>query len=207
MLRHSGAQCFGIKLDAEHGLLTRMAHLLLVLRMAARLEAPLTVRFACLCHDLGKGTTPVEVLPRHIGHEQRSARLAMAVCDRWKVPTDCLELADVVAREHGNVHLSGSLDASAVMRLLERCDAMRRPDRFRELLLACECDARGRLNKEDEPYPQRPRLQTAMEAALGADTAAVASHAIARGLSGPAIGAAVHAARVHAVAASLSDAA
>jgi len=94
-----------------------------------------------------------------------------------------------------------------LIRVLERCDAMRRPDRFRELLLACECDARGRLNKEDEPYPQRPRLQTAMEAALGADTAAVASHAIARGLSGPAIGAAVHAARVHAVAASLSDAA
>jgi len=78
-------------------------HLLLVLDMAARLQASLPVRFACRMHDLGKGTTPAHVLPRHIGHEGRSARLLQGVCERLRVPTDCRETADVVAREHGNI--------------------------------------------------------------------------------------------------------
>jgi tRNA nucleotidyltransferase (CCA-adding enzyme) len=81
------------------------------------------VRFACLTHDLGKGTTPADVLPRHIGHEQRSAKLLKGLCERLRVPTDCRELADVVAREHGNIHRSGDLGAAALVRLLERCDA------------------------------------------------------------------------------------
>ena len=123
-------------------------HLMMVLDMAARLSAPLTVRFACLTHDLGKGTTPADVLPRHIGHEQRSARLLKAVAERLRVPVDCRETADVVAREHGNIHRSGELSAAALLRLLERCDALRKPDRFAEVLLACECDARGRLGLE-----------------------------------------------------------
>ena len=121
-------------------------HLMMVLDMAARLDANLAVRFACLGHDLGKGTTPADVLPRHIGHEMRSRKLVRSLCERWKVPTDCRELAEVVALEHGNVHRSGELNAAAVLRLLERCDALRRPQRFDELLLACECDARGRLD-------------------------------------------------------------
>ncbi len=113
------------------------AHLLLVLDMAAQLQAPLAVRFACLCHDLGKGTTPADVLPRHIGHEARSVPLLLGLCQRLRVPTDCRELAEVVAREHGNIHRSGELDAPAVMRLLARCDALRKPARFAEALLAC----------------------------------------------------------------------
>ncbi|HEY0856774.1 MAG TPA: multifunctional CCA addition/repair protein [Albitalea sp.] len=175
-------------------------HLMMVLEMSARLNAPLSVRFACLGHDLGKGTTPAELLPRHIAHEQRSVALVRRVCDRWKVPVDCRELAEVVAREHGNVHRSGELDASAVMRLIERCDGLRRPERFAQMLLACECDARGRLGFEDRPYPPRERLQRALERALGVDTSAIAADALARGWSGPAIGAAIHAARMHAVA-------
>ncbi|CAB5694846.1 multifunctional CCA addition/repair protein [Comamonas aquatica] len=175
-------------------------HAMLVLDMAAQLQSPLSVRFACLCHDFGKGTTPAEMLPRHIGHEQRSARLLQGVCARWRVPNDCKELADVVAREHGNIHRSGELNVAAVLRLLERCDALRKPARFAEALLACECDARGRTGFEDRPYPQRQRLQTALDAALAVDTAPVAQAAAQRGLKGPAIGEAVASARQQAVA-------
>ena len=179
-------------------------HAMLVLDMAAQLDAPLTVRFACLCHDFGKGTTPAEVLPRHIGHEQRSARLLQAVCDRWRVPNDCKELADVVAREHGNIHRSSDLNAAAVMRLLERCDAIRKPERFTEALLACECDARGRKGLQAQPYPQRLRLQTALDAALAVNTAPIAQAAAQQGLQGKAIGEAVTAARTQAVAQALA---
>ena len=178
-------------------------HAMLVLDMAAQLNAPLTVRFACLCHDFGKGTTPADVLPRHIGHEQRSARLLQAVCDRWRVPNDSKELADVVAREHGNIHRSNELNAAAVLRLLERCDAIRKPARFAEALLACECDARGRTGFENTAYPQRQRLQAALDAALAVDTAPVAQAAAQRGLKGKAIGDAVAQAREQAVAAAL----
>jgi len=180
-------------------------HLMMVLDMSARLGGSLPVRFACLGHDLGKGTTPADVLPRHIGHEVRSEKLVRALCDRWKVPTECRELAEVVAREHGNVHRSEELNAAAVLRLLERCDALRRPERFDEALLACECDARGRAGKEDEPYPQRPRLAAAMRAALSVDTTPVAEAAVARGLSGPAIGEAVRETRVRAIADALAS--
>jgi tRNA nucleotidyltransferase (CCA-adding enzyme) len=178
-------------------------HLMLVLDMAARLKAPLSVRFACLGHDLGKGTTPADELPRHIAHEARSVALVRAVCERLRVPTDCRELAETVAREHGNVHRSESLDAAAVMRLLERCDAWRRPQRFAELLLACECDARGRTGFEERPYPQRERLQRALDSALAVDTAAISAQALAQGRNGPAIGDAIRKARQAAVAASL----
>ena len=178
-------------------------HAMLVLDMAARLDTPLTVRFACLCHDFGKGTTPADVLPRHIGHEQRSARLQQGVCERWRVPNDCRELADVVAREHGNIHRSNELNAAAVLRLLERCDAIRKPARFAEVLLACECDARGRTGFDNAAYPQRPRLQAALDAALAVETAPVALAAAQRGLKGKAVGDAVAQAREQAVAAAL----
>lgn len=174
-------------------------HLTMVLDMAARLQAPLAVRFACLTHDLGKGTTPADMLPRHIGHEQRSARLLKGLCERLRVPTDCKELADVVAREHGNIHRSGDLGAAALLRLLERCDAIRKPARLDEILQACECDARGRLGFEEAAYPQRTRLHAVLQVALSVVTADVAALAAARGQQGKAVGEAIHAARVQAV--------
>jgi tRNA nucleotidyltransferase (CCA-adding enzyme) len=176
------------------------AHLLLVLRIAARLDAPLPVRYACLTHDLGKGTTPADILPRHIGHEQRSAQLLPALSERLRVPNDCHELADLVAREHGNIHRSGALDAAATVRLLERCDAFRKPARFAGALLACECDARGRLGMENAAYPQRPRLLAALTAAQTVPTTQIAEAALAAGARGPAIGQRITAARVQAVA-------
>jgi len=174
-------------------------HLMMVLDMSARLEAPLPTRFACLTHDLGKGSTPADVLPRHIGHEQRSAKLLKGLCERLRVPVDCREIADVVAREHGNIHRSGELNAAALVRLLERCDAIRKPQRFAQILLACECDARGRLGLEESPYPQRGRLMQALAAAQSVDTASVAQAAQDAGAKGPQIGEWVHKARVNAV--------
>ena len=174
-------------------------HLAMVMDMSARLQAPLAVRFACLCHDLGKGTTPADVLPRHSGHEQRSARLLQGVCERLRVPVECRELADVVAREHGNIHRSGELNPAALVRLLDRCDAWRRPQRFDEVLLACECDARGRGGKEDAPYPQRARLAAALQAAQTVDTAAVAAQAAGEGARGPKIGERIQQARARAI--------
>lgn len=180
-------------------------HLMMVLDMSAQLETPLPVRFACLGHDLGKGTTPADVLPRHLGHEDRSAQLLRDLCERLRVPTECREIGDVVAREHGNIHRSGEFNAAAVLRLLERCDAIRKPQRFAQILLACECDARGRLGLENEPYPQRPRLLAALTAAQGVATADIAAQAAARGLSGPKVGEMIHQARAQAVARALSD--
>jgi tRNA nucleotidyltransferase (CCA-adding enzyme) len=174
-------------------------HVMLVLDMAARLQASLAVRWACLMHDLGKGTTPAEVLPRHIGHEGRSVKLLQAVGQRLRLPQDCTELAEVVAREHGNIHRSSELGADALLRLLERCDAIRKPQRMAEVLLACECDARGRSGFEVSAYPQRPHLLQALQRVLAVATAPVAAAAVQQGASGPHIGAAVRRARLAAL--------
>jgi tRNA nucleotidyltransferase (CCA-adding enzyme) len=174
-------------------------HLMMVLDMSARLRAPLTVRFACLTHDLGKGTTPPEMLPKHIGHEERSARLLRTLANRLRVPNECRDLADVVAREHGNIHRSSEFNAAALVRLLERCDAFRKPLRFGEALLACECDARGRGGLQEKPYPQRPRLLAALSAAQQVATQAIAEAAQAAGAEGQKIGEMIHQARIAAV--------
>ena len=185
--------------EAHHPEIDTGVHLMMVLDMAAELGASLPVRFACLMHDLGKVTTPADVLPRHIGHEQRSAKLLRAVCERWRVPVELRELADVVAREHGNIHRSGELGAAALMRLLERCDAIRKPQRFDQVLEACECDARGRLGFEARPYPQRQRLLDVLAAALAVETRTIAERAAHEGARGPQIGEAVTRERTRAI--------
>ena len=199
---------WGVPQRAEyHPEIDTGVHLMMVLDMAARLQAPLAVRFACLTHDPGKGTTPAEMLPRHIGHEQRSAKLLKGVCERLRVPTDCRELADVVAREHGNIHRSGELGAAALVRLIERCDAIRKPARYDEVLLACECDARGRLGFEDAAYPQRARLGAALVAVQSIATSVIAASAASKGVTGQKVGEMIHTARVQAVADWLAQAA
>ena len=174
-------------------------HVMLVLDMSAQLHASLEVRFACLMHDLGKGTTAADILPMHLGHEARSVELLQHVCQRLRVPTGCTELAEVVAREHGNIHRSAELNPTATLRLLERCDAIRKPQRMADALLACECDARGRAGLQERPYPQRERLLQALQKALSVDTAPVAAAAAERGAKGPQIGVAVRQARIAAM--------
>jgi tRNA nucleotidyltransferase (CCA-adding enzyme) len=217
VLRHCGAlqvvlpeldRLWGVPQPAEHHPeVDSGVHTLMVVDESAKAQAPLFVRLACLLHDLGKGTTPPDQWPRHLGHEGRSERLLRKVCERWRVPKEGRELAEVVAREHGNIHRSAQLDAAAVVRLLERCDALRRPQRFRDALLACTCDARGRLHREHAPYPQADRLATALQAALTVDAGAALAAAQAHRppqappLQGEALARIVAAERVKAVAA------
>ena len=174
-------------------------HRMMGLDRAALQNAPLAVRWACLVHDLGKASTPPEQWPRHIAHEARSVKLAEGLAERLRVPGECRELGAVVAREHGNIHRSAPLGAAATLRLLERCDALRRPERFELALWACECDARGRLGLGDTAYPQRAQLAAALHRVLAVDASAAAAQAIARGVSGPAIGQAVRRAREQAL--------
>ncbi len=191
----------GVPQRAEyHPEVDTFVHNNMVLDQAAKMNAPLPVRFAALVHDLGKGTTPQDMLPRHHAHEERSVALLLQVCERLRVPADCRELAEVVAAEHGNIHRSIDLAAAAVVRLLERCDALRRPERFALALLACEADMRGRLGFESRPYPQAARLLQARDAARAVDAGAIAAlHAG----KPEAIKNGIHAARVRAVAAAL----
>ena len=174
-------------------------HLEMVLDETAKANAPLEVRFAALCHDLGKGNTETDKLPRHIGHEERSVKLLRNLCERWRVPVHCKELAEVVTREHGNIYASQSLGAEAVLRLLSRCDALRRPERFALVLLACECDARGRLGLQARNYPQSLRLQALLNAALSVDTAGISAQALQQGLTGMDVGKQIEKARVKAI--------
>ena len=195
---------YGVPQRAEyHPEIDTGIHLEMVLDQSAQCNASLEVRFACLCHDLGKGTTPADILPRHIGHEQRSVKLLQSICERWRVPVECKELAEVVAREHGNIHQSLELGAEAVLRLLVRCDALRRPERFAQALIACECDALGRLGFAEKPYPQRPHLLKLLAAAQSVDSAAISAQALQEGVTGMAIGKRIDAAREAAIALAL----
>ncbi len=192
---------WGVPQPAEHHPeIDTGVHLMMVLDMAAQLQAPLAVRFACLMHDLGKGSTPAEMLPRHIKHELRSVDLLLPLCERLRVSAECKDLAVVVAKEHGNIHRSAELDAKATLRLLERCDAIRKPERFAQALQACECDARGRLGRQDDPYPQALRLRRALDAALAVPTASIAEQAIAQGKKADQIGQDIATARAQAIA-------
>jgi tRNA nucleotidyltransferase (CCA-adding enzyme) len=157
----------------------------LVMRAAAALTPEPRIRFAALMHDLGKGRTPRSQWPRHIGHEESGAKLVGDVCARLRVPAEFRELAVLAARWHGLVHRAEELRPRTVLDLLGHCDAFRRPERFRELLIACEADHRGRGGGfGDRPYPQAARLRGAQERA-----AAVALDATDReGLTGEQIG-------------------
>jgi tRNA nucleotidyltransferase (CCA-adding enzyme) len=191
---------WGVPQPAEHHPeIDPGVHVMMVVDAAARAQAALEVRFACLVHDLGKATTPPSEWPRHIAHEARSVKLIKQLCQRLRVPRDCAELADVVAREHGNVHRSATLDAAATVRLLERCDAFRKPERFAQIVQACECDARGRLGTDAVAYPKGARLLRALDLARSVDTEQVAKTALQAGAQGPAIGRAVAHARAQAL--------
>jgi tRNA nucleotidyltransferase (CCA-adding enzyme) len=213
VLRESGAmsvllpevhRLYGVPQPVEHHPeIDTGVHLEMVLDETARVNAPLEVRFAALCHDLGKGTTAKALLPRHIGHEERSVTLLRGLSERLRVPVHCRELADVVAREHGHVHGAMSLGAEALLRLLVRCDALRRPERFALTLLACESDARGRLGLQQRNYPQTAHLQAMLDAALSVDTAALSALAMQQGLNGMEVGKRIEQARVKAIAVEL----
>jgi tRNA nucleotidyltransferase (CCA-adding enzyme) len=179
-------------------------HMMLVADYAASRGFELAVRFAALMHDLGKGVTPVAHWPAHHGHEGMGLTLVEALCMRLKVPNECRELALMTAREHGNVSRAEILRPNTIVTLFERCDAFRKPRRFEQMLLAAECDFRGRGGDGDDfrarPYPQGPRLLAALAAARGVNAGHIAQHHAGQSER---IRDAVHAARVSAVKAAL----
>jgi tRNA nucleotidyltransferase (CCA-adding enzyme) len=179
-------------------------HMLQVIDCAAEAGLELPTRFACLMHDLGKGATPPEHWPAHHGHEGLGVKLVEQVCRRLKVPTECRDLAVMTAREHGNVGRALQLRANTIVKLLERCDAFRKPARFGQMLLATECDARGRIGPQasyrDAPFPQKAWLETAMAAARGVNAGEIAQASAAAPQRIPEL---VHNARVSAVKAAL----
>lgn len=176
---------FGIPQPPEHHPeVDTGVHTLMVLDQAVRLSPDTRVRFAALVHDLGKGTTPADLLPRHHGHEERSVTLIENFCDRYRVPNDYRELAALVARYHGHCRRVQELRLGTLLSTLKALDAFRRPERFEQFLLACEADARGRLGLEQRPYPQADYFRSIHAAAANANPQTL----VAEGLRGEALG-------------------
>lgn len=151
--------------ETHHPEIDTGLHTLSVLEQSSLHKQPLTVRWACLLHDLGKGLTPEEEWPRHIAHEHTGLKLIKAVNERFKVPKDCQELALLVGQYHTHGHRALELKASTLLELLQSFDIYRRPQRFEEFIAACEMDARGRKGLEQRSYPQADYLRGAAKAA------------------------------------------
>ena len=167
---------FGVPQRADyHPEIDTGVHTLMVVDEAARRNFALPVRFAALTHDLGKATTPADILPRHHGHEARSVRLVGALCERLRVPGDCRDLALLAARYHGDIHRAAELRATTLVTLLERTDALRRPERFSQLLQACQCDFNGRLGWQDRPYDSPQHLLAVLAAVNGVAAGKIAA--------------------------------
>lgn len=207
VLRDSGALAvlfpevdalYGIPQRAEfHPEIDTGVHLEMVLDMAAKLApGDDLVGFCAFTHDLGKALTPKDELPRHVGHEHRGVAPLRSLASRLKVPTEYAELAELVCREHLNAHRAFELKPATVLKLLTALDALRRPERLQTFLNACMADKRGRLGHEQDDYPQASWLRRARDAAAAITSAPF----VAQGLQGPAIGAAMEKARIHAIA-------
>jgi tRNA nucleotidyltransferase (CCA-adding enzyme) len=169
------ARLWGVPQRADyHPEIDTGVHVMMVIDRAARLGLALPARFAALTHDLGKGETPSAILPRHIGHELKSATLLEPLCTRLRVPADCRDVARLVARFHGDMHKVDQLRPETQLKILERCDALRRPARFEEVLGACEADFRGRRGWEDREYAAAAVWRRALAVVQALDAAAIA---------------------------------
>lgn len=189
---------FGVPQPAKwHPEVDTGVHVMLAVRYSAGVGASTAVRYAALTHDLGKALTPKDMLPSHRGHEEAGVALVEALSERLKVPNGFRELAVLTSRHHALVHRAAELRPTTLLTLLESVDAFRRPERFAELLLACECDKRGRTGLEDQPYPPRKYLLAARDAAA----AVTLSEQERAGLQGRAIGEKIREKRLAAVAA------
>lgn len=148
-------------------------HVMLVIDYSAQHAYSLPVRFAALTHDLGKGVTPRTLWPAHHGHEEKGRQLVESLCYRLRVPGDCRDVAMLTARFHGDIHRAQELRPATILKLLTQTDALRRPERFEDILHATECDFRGRPGYESRPYPQAEWLRAANTAARAVDAGAV----------------------------------
>jgi tRNA nucleotidyltransferase (CCA-adding enzyme) len=160
--------------ELHHPEIDTGVHIMMVIDYAASQNFSLPIRFAALMHDLGKGSTPRELLPKHIGHEQRSANLLKEVCKRLRVPNDCKELGVMTARFHGKLHQAPQMRPGTLLEFLIELDAIRQPDRFKDFLKACEADSRGRTGYADCQTPAAELMLKVLNAAAAVDAGAVA---------------------------------
>lgn len=170
-------------------------HTMMVLEQAAKLSNNTAVRFAALVHDLGKGTTPETEWPRHIAHEHRGLKEVKAVCERLRVPNEHRDLALMVTEHHGVYHRAEELRPETMVKLLEKLDAYRRPDRLELFLLACEADSRGRTGFEEHEFVQPALIRKAYKATTGISAKAI----VEQGFSGKAVGDELHRQRIEAI--------
>lgn len=170
-------------------------HTLMVLDIASQLSNSAEVRFAALTHDLGKGNTPEDILPSHIGHEERGVSLVKALCSRIKVPNRFRDLAMITARFHLHIHKAFELKPKTLLKVLEQTDAFRRPDRFEKFLLACEADARGRGGMDNVAYPQADYFRRLLKPAQEVDVKSL----VKQGLQGEQLTNEIHNLRVKAI--------
>ncbi|MFM2483218.1 multifunctional CCA addition/repair protein [Celerinatantimonas sp. YJH-8] len=151
---------FGVPAPAHwHPEIDSGIHTLLTLSQATQLSDRVEVRFAALCHDLGKALTPRENWPSHKGHDLRGVPLVEQLCDRLKVPNHCRELAVLCCRWHIQIHKQGELEPTQILDILDGCDAWRKPQRFEAILQVCHADIRGRRGHEQDTYPQAGLMQ------------------------------------------------
>jgi len=150
-------------------------HTMLVLKQAVNLTQnnPIlnksAVRFASICHDLGKALTPQNILPHHYGHEQAGIKPTRSLCKRLKVPSYFQELAELTCEFHTHIHKSFELRAETVITLFNRFDVWRKPQRFQEFLQVCLADTRGRTGFENKDYPQIDYINQLLHAANEVD--------------------------------------
>lgn len=170
-------------------------HTMMALQQAVNFEATTDVRFATLCHDLGKGLTPKEELPSHKGHEERGVKPIQEWCKHYRVPNHYRDLAVKVARWHLHAHRASELRPDTILKLFKGLDVFRNPSVLDKYLLACKADATGRLGLNNREYPQVEILQRAFEAAQNVST----QELIADGLQGPDLGVAIDKLRASAI--------
>jgi tRNA nucleotidyltransferase (CCA-adding enzyme) len=169
---------FGVPQSASsHPEIDTGVHVMMVIDFAAKQNFSMPIRFAALTHDLGKGVTLPQYLPRHPDHEAKGVELVKSMCERLRVPAECRDLAVAAAGWHGEIHRALELDAEALAKIFEGTDALRRPGRFHELLDTCACDHHGRLGYDDVPYPQQAFLADALTALQALDQGAIAAKA------------------------------
>lgn len=149
--------------SAVHPEIDSGVHTMMVLDQSVKLNGDGMTRFAALLHDLGKGITPMSIWPQHIDHEKAGVSLVKSLCKRLRAPKDYRDLAIMVCQYHGMAHKIFELRAGSILKLLEKTDAIRRPDRFYQFLSACEADSKGRSGYENEDYSQHKFLQTVLE--------------------------------------------
>jgi len=170
-------------------------HVLAVLQQCALHNQPLSVRWCCLLHDLGKAKTPRENWPRHHDHEKLGCAAVIAVNQRLKVPRDLAELSLLTCEYHSHAHRALELRPQTLLKLLQTFDLLRRPQRFTDFIAACEMDSRGRTGFEQRDYPPAAYLQGAAQAVQTVSVKPL----IERGFSGQQLGFELNRARLTAL--------